>query len=64
MIITRKRYEAELEKAREEGYCRAMERREREESIRFIHERIDRLIEKIEQPKAVPGFGNEVRTLA
>lgn len=60
MIISRKRYEEELEKARREGYEEAMKERYREESFRHIHERIDRLADMINKPITVPGFGNEV----
>ena len=62
MFITRKRYEAELEKARESGFNQAMERRNTDDQFRYIHERLDRLSEnfdrladKINQPKRV-GF--------
>ena len=55
MFITRKRFERELEKAREEGYCQAMEQRNRDENFRCIHERIDRLENMINKPNPI-GF--------
>lgn len=58
MIISRKRYETELEKARESGFNQAMELRNRDDQFRYVHERIDTIqkeVEKITQPKPV-GF--------
>jgi hypothetical protein len=55
MIISRKRYEAELEKARREGFEQAMKERYQEESFRTIHERINRLENMINKPNPV-GF--------
>ena len=55
MFITRKRYEKELNKARESGFNQAMEQRYMDDRFREIHERIDRLADKISQPKPV-GF--------
>ena len=60
MIISRKRYEVELEKARREGFEQASKERYYDESFRVIHERIDRLSDMINKPITVPGFGNEV----
>lgn len=60
MFISRKRYEAELEKARREGFEQASKERYYDESFRLIHERIDRLSDMINKPITVPGFGNEV----
>ena len=60
MFISRKRYEEELNKAREEGWNRAMERRNTDEQFRAIHERISSLADKINKPVTVPGFGNDV----
>lgn len=57
MFITRKRYEAELAKAKEEGFNKAMEQQAMNESFRYINDRIDRLIEKMDKPKTVHGFG-------
>lgn len=48
MFISKKKYEAELEKARREGYEQASKERYYDESFRMIHERIDRLAEKVE----------------
>lgn len=64
MFISRKRYEAELKKAREEGREDAMKQHWEEERIREIHKRIGRLWEKIDQPKAVPGFSDGVSARA
>ena len=61
MLISRKRYEEELEKARMEGYRKAVEERNINDSFRAIHERLDGLhaeIEQMKQPKAVAGFGS------
>ena len=58
MFITRKRYEEELEKARESGFNQAMELRARDDQFKYIHERIDSIakeVEKITKPKPV-GF--------
>lgn len=60
MFISRKRYEAELEKARREGYEQASKERYYDESFRTIHERIDRLVDMINKPITVPGFGKDV----
>jgi len=38
MFISKKRYEAELEKARREGFEDAMKERYQEEAIRHIHQ--------------------------
>lgn len=64
MIISRKRYKEELEKARREGYEEAMKERYQEEAFRHIHERIDRLADMINKPISVHGFGNEVSPCA
>ena len=64
MFISRKRYEAELEKARREGYEQASKERYYDESFRMIHEQIDRLADMINKPVTVPGFGNEVTSRA
>ena len=61
MFITRKRFEEKLEKARQEGYEQAQKDRYYDESLRHIHERIDRLADMINKPKAVPGFSGEVK---
>ena len=61
MLISRKRYEEELEKARTEGYRNAIEQRNIDDSFRVIHERLDAVlieIEKMKQPKTVAGFGS------
>ena len=55
MLISRKRFERELEKAREEGYCKAIERHSIDENFRCIHERIDRLADMINKPNPI-GF--------
>ena len=55
MFITRKRFEEELEKAHEEGYCKAMAQRNVDDQFRNIHERIDRLADMINKPNPV-GF--------
>lgn len=55
MLISRKRYEAELENARCEGYKQASKERYYEESFRMIHERIDRLEDMINKPNSI-GF--------
>lgn len=60
MFITRYLFEQELEKAREEGYHKAMEQRNTEEQIHLLHERIDSLRDMINKPKTVSGFGCEV----
>lgn len=60
MIISRKRFEEELEKARRDGYEQASKDRYYDESFRLIHERMDRLQDMINKPITVPGFGNEV----
>lgn len=60
MIISRKRYEAELENARREGYEQASKERYYDESFRMIHERIDRLPDMVNKPVTVPGFGKDV----
>lgn len=55
MLISRKRYEAELEKARESGFNQAMDLRNRDEQFRYVHERLDRIENMINEPKKV-GF--------
>lgn len=60
MLISRKRYEAELEKARESGFNQAMEIRNTDERFRYLHERLDRIENMINKPKTVQGFGDEV----
>ena len=55
MIISRKRYEAELEKARESGFNQAMELRNTEERFRYVHERLDRFENMINKPNTI-GF--------
>ena len=62
MFITRKRYEAELEKARKEGAEKVWQERHNNDRFAEIHQRIDRLCEgmaqiekKISQPNRV-GF--------
>ena len=60
MFISRKRYEMELAKAREEGFCKAMEQRNMDENFMRIHERIDSLEKIINKPVTVPGFGKDV----
>ena len=55
MLISHKRYEAELEKARREGYEQASKERYYDESFRVIHERIDRLENMITKPNTI-GF--------
>ena len=55
MFITKKRFEKELENARAEGFSKAMERSRTDEQFRYIHERLDRLADKINQTKPV-GF--------
>ena len=61
MLISSKRYEEELEKARMEGWNKAMEQRNIDDSFRMIHERLDTVlveIEKMKQSKTVAGFGS------
>lgn len=63
MLISRKRYEEELEKARMEGWNKGMEQRNIDDSFRGVHERLDALfaeIEQMKQPKTVAGFGSGV----
>ena len=60
MFISRKRYEAELAEARNEGWNKAMEQRNMDENFRHIHERIDRLADMINRPITVPGFAKDV----
>lgn len=60
MIISRKRYEEELEKARREGYEQASKERHYDESFHMVHERIDRLADMVNKPVTIPGFGKEV----
>lgn len=55
MFISRKRFEEELNKAREEGWNSAMERRNMDERFREIHERIDRLADMSNKPNPI-GF--------
>lgn len=59
MFITKKRYEEELEKARQngfdEGYKDALKHQYEQERFREIHQRIDRLAERIEKPNTI-GF--------
>ena len=58
MFISKKRFEEELEKARQSGFNQAMERKSLDDQFRYIHERIDTItkeVEKINQPKPV-GF--------
>ena len=55
MFISKKRFEEELNKAREEGWNRAMNQRNMDDQFRSIHERIDRLEDMINKPKSV-GF--------
>lgn len=61
MFISRKRYEAELEKARREGYEQASKERYYDESFRVIHERIDRLADMINKPNPI-GFDKGERS--
>lgn len=56
MLISRKRYEEELEKARREGYEQASKERYYDESFRLIHERIERLADMINKPITINGF--------
>ena len=65
MLISRKRYEEELEKARMEGYRKAVEERNINDSFRTIHERLDGILSEIEQmkqPKTVAGLGSGVKS--
>lgn len=55
MFISRKKFEAELEKAYRNGFDQAMDRRNMDDQFRSINERIDRLADMINKPKPV-GF--------
>ena len=55
MFITKKKYEKELEKARRKGYEEATKDKYLEDNFRAVHDRIDRLIEKIKKPNTI-GF--------
>ena len=55
MLISRKRYEEELNKAWEEGWNMAMEQRNTEDQFRCVHERIDHLENMINKPNQI-GF--------
>ena len=55
MFISRKRFEEELNKAREEGWNRAMNQRNMDDQFRSIHERIDSLEVVINKPNSI-GF--------
>ena len=55
MFITKKRYEEELEKARQKGFEEAEKRYWEGERFREIHQRIDRLAELVEKPRTI-GF--------
>ena len=43
MIISRKKLQEEVEKAREQAFNEAIKRNEEENRFRYLHERIDRL---------------------
>lgn len=63
MFITRKRFEEELEKARESGFNQAMEQVHEDDRFRKIENEICRLaaeIGQISHGKPVAGFGKEV----
>ena len=60
MFISRKRFEEELNKARESGFNQAMEQRYMDDRFREISERIDRLADTINKPITVPGFWKDV----
>jgi hypothetical protein len=55
MLISRKRFEAELKKARDEGFHKAAEQRWMDDRFREVRERIARLEDAIALPNTI-GF--------
>lgn len=49
MIISRKRFQEELLKEREQTFNEAMKRQDEENRLRYLHERLDRLEKRVYQ---------------
>ena len=58
MFITKKRFERELEAAKNTAVNEVLKERWLDDRFREIHERIDNIEKKINAPKPVPGFAD------